>query len=330
MNPPGFWHNSPERPGLPAKMLKPAAWLWQAAVARRLRLGRRVRLPVPVICVGNVNLGGTGKTPTVIEIITRLIALGRKPHVVSRGYKGSLAGPVRVDPAHHSANEVGDEPVLLSAFAPTWVARDRLAGAKAAHSAGAQVIVLDDGLQNPDLAQDLSILVVDAGVGFGNGLVFPAGPLREPLKNAMSRSDIVLSIGNATEQNSLSRNWPVLRTRPSAQGALEPLPTGMDWQGLRVLAFAGIGRPQKFFDTLRSLGAEVVQTRAFDDHQQLPRTILLRLEAEADQLAAQLVTTEKDAARLPSGFQTRVLTLPVRLKLSDAGTLESALVNLLK
>lgn len=330
MKPPLFWSQPPNQEGLWPFVLAPLSWLWKFFAARRWRNGKHLRMPIPVVCVGNINLGGTGKTPTVIEVVNRISDLGKTAHIVSRGYGGALTGPVQVDPRKHTADQVGDEPLLLAAFAPCWIATDRGAGAQAAVKAGADVIVLDDGLQNPALVKDLSILVVDAYVGFGNGRVVPAGPLRQEISEGMDRADIVLAIGRGDAQQEFQKRWADKITPDIVSGELLALQTGMEWAGLRALAFAGIGRPEKFFETLSDQGVEIVAQHSFSDHQKLSNVLLARLEKEANALGAQMVTTEKDAARLPADFQQKVLTLPVRLVLEDPEKLCDVLGNLFR
>ena len=328
MKPPSFWWHEP---GTAAASLAPLAGIYGAVAAARLRQNG-ARAGVPVVCAGNPTLGGSGKTPTALALARLLIDAGERPYLLSRGYGGRLAGPVTVDIRHHRADDVGDEPLLLARVAPTIVARDRVAGARAARRAGASVIVLDDGFQNPSLAKDLSILVVDGRHGIGNGKVFPAGPLRAPFEAQLARAQAMLIVGDgaATEgavKAAGARGLALFR------GRLRPDPAALTaLTGTRVLAFAGIGHPEKFFATLSGAGIDVAVRRAFPDHHPFTPAEASALLTEADQAGLSLVTTEKDFMRLRdrralAELAARSRVLPVMLEIEEEERLRQLVLS---
>lgn len=302
MRAPAFWAGD----GAAARLLAPAGAAYAAAGAVRWALAGVPEAPLPVWCVGNATVGGTGKTPLTLDLLARLRARGRVVHALCRGHGGRVAGTIRVDPTRHDAAAVGDEALLLAAAAPTWAGPDRLAGARAAANAGADAVVLDDGLQYPRLAKHASVLVVDAATGFGNGRVVPAGPLREPLSRARDRADVAVVMGPGPAPAGLGE-LAVLRAELAPDAAAAGL------AARRVLAFAGIGRPAKFFATARRLGVELAETRAFADHHRFTARELDALEARASALGAELLTTAKDAVRLPVERRQRVAVLGVEV-----------------
>ncbi|MDZ4374115.1 MAG: tetraacyldisaccharide 4'-kinase [Phenylobacterium sp.] len=320
---PRWWYaRDPARGRLARALLSPLAKIWTRATARRLAQGRPFDPGVPVICVGNLTVGGTGKTPVAREIARRLGA-----DVLTRGYGGRLAGPVRVDPAHHPAADVGDEPLLLARDLPVWVARDRAAGAAAAVAAGARLLVMDDGHQNPSVAKTLSLVVVDGETRegewpFGAEGVVPAGPLREPLDVGLARADAVVLMlpveVTAADPTLLARlaGKPILIARLRPDG---PPPSGP------LVAFAGIGKPWKFERALIAAGGEVGAMRAFPDHHAYTDAELSALAAEADRLSGTLVTTEKDWTRLPAPWRDRITAWPVRAMFDDEAALAALL-----
>ena len=315
MKTPNFWY---QKRGLFSYALWPLGVLYGAATAFRMKkLEGILRAKCPVICVGNINAGGTGKTPTTIALVERLQARGHSIVVISRGYKGSEAGPVLVNPTHHTAKQVGDEPLLISAFCEVVVARDRRAALKLAQEQIPDAILMDDGFQSPLIQKDLSIVVVNAALGFGNGFCIPAGPLREPVDGGLKRSDIFLSIGSEDSQKTFRSQLTNSFDEILVTGEVKPLRTGMCWEGLDVFAFAGIAHPLNFFTTLKLLGANIRGYEALSDHEPLSLALMKRLAAKAAKMNAQMVCTEKDAARLPIEYRKQVLALPVRLEISD-------------
>jgi len=314
MTQPAFWYR---RPGLLAATLAPLSLAWSLASVLRLCRRSGPKVPVPVLCVGNINVGGTGKTPTVMALTEHLKQSGWTPGIVTRGYRGRLVGPVEVDAAHHTASIVGDEALVLASLARTWKSINRFAGVQKALHAGSDVIIMDDGHQTPAPPRDLTLLTVDAIAGFGNGRVLPAGPLREPIARGLVRADLLLVIGPPTERSAFLDAWHHVITIPVLTGQVEVLPTGLDWSNMAVYGFAGIAHPEKFHRSLAATGAEILKFRPLADHQPLAERLLKRMEAEAVALGAQLVTTEKDAARLSPAWRQRVLVLPVRLCIDD-------------
>ncbi|HLY00340.1 MAG TPA: tetraacyldisaccharide 4'-kinase [Roseiarcus sp.] len=314
MRAPRFWFKP--RPTLLARILQPAGWVYGRVTARRMREpGERVG--APVICVGNFVAGGAGKTPAALALARMLIGEGRRVAFLSRGYGGAeRVEPLLVDPNVHNAAMVGDEPLLLARVAPCWVGPDRARNARRAVEAGANALVLDDGLQNPGLAKDLAFAVVDGETGFGNGLCIPAGPLRAPVavQALFVRALIVLGIEDAAA----ARIAALMPGKPIIRASLEPdALAAAPLIGREVVAFAGIARPEKFYATLRRVGAQIVMTRDFADHHPFtPREIEALIE-EAGDRGALLATTEKDLARLGARHARAVLTLPVTLRFQE-------------
>lgn len=293
---PGFWRTG----GWPAVALAPVAAVWGAIAGARMRRPPSVHAAVPVIAVGNFTAGGAGKTPLTLALLDLARRAGFAPAILTRGFGGRLAGPVRVDPSRHTAFDVGDEPLLHAARVPTIVARDRAAGLALVDDCGADLLILDDGFQNPTLAKDLSLVVVDRGFALGNGLTMPAGPLRAPLADQLARASALVVI-DAGEPDAASlaplRAEAARRRLPVLEARLVPHEPER-FAGRRVLAWAGIGRPEKFAATLTACGAEVVDLVGFADHQRLAEADAEALLAAAAERGLDLVTTEKDAARL--------------------------------
>ncbi|HWA29538.1 MAG TPA: tetraacyldisaccharide 4'-kinase [Rhizomicrobium sp.] len=317
MRAPEFWQEKDYTAKLAATLLTPLGWAYGATVAWKAANTRSLRANAKVICVGNLTVGGSGKTPISIAIARALIERKKKTIVLTRGYGGKMRGPSFVEASQDSFEETGDEALLLAAAAPVIVSRDRAAGAKLADAENADVIVMDDGHQNFALEKDLSIVVVDAETGFGNGRIVPAGPLREAVAQGLSRAQAVVLVGDGMPRLG-GFNGPVLRAR------LVPV-DAPGVRGQKVVAFAGIGRPQKFFETLRALGAEIAEERAYEDHHAYTAAEFARLRSRAKSLDATLVTTEKDFVRLTPDERREVRFIPVRAAFDDVPALDSLL-----
>jgi len=312
MRAPAFWW----RPGT-GTLLAPLGAIYGAVAAQRMETPG-ASAGIPVICVGNVTVGGAGKTPTALAVAHLLLQVRERPFFLSRGYGGRLSGPVRVDPSFHRATDVGDEPLLLARLAPTIVARDRVAGARAARTVGASIIVMDDGFQNPSLKKQLSIIAVDGTRSIGNGRVIPAGPLRAPLDVQIKQARAIILVGGADGAagiEDLARRYNVA----VLHGRLEPNRASLAaLSGRKVLAFAGIGNPDKFFATLAEAGVTVAERESFRDHHRYTAAEAETLMRRADTAGLVLMTTEKDHVRLAGDpalakLAARATALPVRL-----------------
>ncbi|MDB5481330.1 MAG: lpxK [Caulobacteraceae bacterium] len=317
---PRWWYRRGRREMATTRtLLTPVSWIWALATARRIARGRPADPGVPVICVGNVTMGGAGKTPVARAIVALFRSRGLRPHILSRGHGGRLTGPVRVDRAVHTAADVGDEALMMAADAPVWIARDRAAGARAAAADGAEVIVMDDGHQNPSVAKTLSLVVVDGETRdeewpFGDGAVFPAGPMREPLTAGLARADAVVLLlpADLVAPNEellalfVGKLVLIARLEPAA-----PPPPGPQ------IAFAGIGKPWKMERALKAGGCDLVDFAPLPDHRLIPEDTLRFLADRAATLGAGLVTSEKDWARLPPSWRERVKAWPVRARFEN-------------
>lgn len=318
---PPFWY---ENPGLKSFLMSPFAWIYGAVATRQMKNAKRVELDIPVLCIGNFTVGGTGKTPTAITIAKSAIEMGLKPGFLTRGYGGAVSEPTLVDVAHHSAKYVGDEPLLLAAVAPTMVSPDRVKGAEKLIDLGIDIIIMDDGFQSAHLCFDYALLVVDAYRGLGNGKVIPAGPVRAPLKRQMLYVDALTVVGDGTAADQLIR-IAARSAKPVYSALLKPIEK-KKFRNLNCLAFAGIGNPEKFFKSLKDVGANVAMERGYPDHHYYADDEIEELMALAEKENLTLVTTAKDHVRIKSGLGLSkqlaecVMVLDIDMAFDDAGT----------
>ena len=319
IRPPSFWQTD----GFIAHVLAPFEVVTRIATARRVSTRPAWLAPVPVICCGNASVGGTGKTPVCLDLVGRLLARGIDAHVLTRGYGGAAArGVIRVDSARHTAAVVGDEAMLLAQVAPTWVGADRAATARAAVGAGAAVLVMDDGLQNPSLAKTCSLLIIDGGLGFGNGRLLPAGPLREPVAAAAARCQAAIIMGpDVTNAAGQLPPMQILRASLTPDADMRHL------AGRKVVAFAGIGRPEKFFASLDEAEIELCARVSFADHHVYRPMDLIRLRQQAAAFCALLVTTRKDYVRLSASERRDVVPVGVTVTWNEPDAMEALLLQ---
>ncbi|HEX5776894.1 MAG TPA: tetraacyldisaccharide 4'-kinase [Caulobacteraceae bacterium] len=328
---PRWWYR--RRPPMMATriLLRPLSWAWTGVTAARMARARPIDPDVPVICVGNLTMGGTGKTPVVRELLEQLAEMGVVAHGLARGYGGKVSGAVRVDPTTHTAEDVGDEPLMLARDHPMWVSRDRVIGARAAAAAGAQAVVMDDGHQNPHVKKALSLVVVDGETRdgewpFGDGGVFPSGPMREPLKAGLARADAVVLLLPSDVIEPDPALLAALGSTPVLVAHLDPAappPPGPQF------GFAGVGKPWKVERALKAVGCDLVDFAAFPDHGEYDAATLTALVRRAQAYKAGLITTEKDWVRLPAAWREQVHAWPVKARFHDERTLRTLLANAL-
>lgn len=322
MHAPEFWQSD----NVLARLLGPVGHIVGAVATRRVARAKPLRVDVPVICVGNLSVGGTGKTPIATSIAAQLRSMGKTPAVLMRGYGGKLKGPIKVNGATHSHEDVGDEALLHATTSSVWVSRSRALGALEAIKEGADALIMDDGHQHTTLAKDLSLVVVDGTAGFGNGRVTPAGPLREPIESGLSRADAIILMGEDPRSlaGKLNRHGEVLRAHTAP---------GPEWQKLRgrkVVAFAGIGAPEKFLHALTAVGAKVVAFHPFHDHYGYADADIQSILDEAFSVDALPVTTLKDAVRLTPDQRQQVDVLTVDIQWQDRAALVRLINQALK
>lgn len=320
--PPVFWSSPNGRWHPVALLLRPLSWIYGAVVAWKLK-AQPAKVDIPVICIGNVTLGGVGKTPFAHALAETLTEMGHTPHILLRGYGGKAMGPLRVND-RHSCHDVGDEALLHARHWPTWVARDRVAGARLAQENGATCIIMDDGFQNPSLHKDHTYLLIDGKTGLGNGLVFPSGPLRESPKAAFNRAQTIVMVGESKD------GFPgTLPRLPELNMILESDVSALDLKKDYV-AFAGIGRPEKFFDSLKAQGLNIIEARQFADHHPYTDADVNELVTLAALRQARLLTTEKDYVRLTPEQQQHVQPVGVNLTVLGYGALSDSLPDIFK
>lgn len=321
MRAPGFWRHD----SVLAELLLPFSVMYFLLLKLRLSLIKQSSVKAKVICLGNITAGGAGKTPSAMAIATILKKQKKKFAFISKGYGGRTKKPTKVNHKKHSANEVGDEPLLLSRVGPCWVGKSRVETAKAAIKDGARILILDDGLQDPSLKKDLSVLVVDGNYGFGNKFIMPAGPLRGHLTDTIKSCDVVLFIGNDS-----SDTIAVIRKHRKNIIRADLRPKKSINKNLSYLAFAGIGNPEKFSDTLQKLGAEIKMAIAYPDHHSYTIPDIKYLKKQARELGATLVTTEKDMVKIPHEMQDDIVVVPVELSFRNNTKIESLLKKIMK
>ncbi len=325
---PKFWFRNKDERNIPSFLLIPFSKLWEFLTERRILSGSWEKAPVPVLCVGNIVIGGSGKTPVTQALQRLLIDMGFKPHVVSRGYKGKLKGPIYVSD-HHTFSDVGDEPILLSKNGPVLIAKSRKLGIYKAWENGADFVLLDDGFQNTSVAKDLSLVVVDSKILFGNERIIPSGPLRESISSGLSRADAIVLVDHDKRITSKEPEFKFPANLPIIKAVIKPDTKLAAWVGQKVIAFSGIAHPEKFLATLSSLGCDIISTYDFSDHYPYKPYQIEKLKNFAKSLKAKLVTTEKDFVRIPSSHKVNIDSLPVKIEFENKKELQNLIHQIL-
>ncbi len=325
---PKFWFKEKDAINIPSLILAPISKCWEIVIKRRLLKGDWEIMPVPIICVGNLLIGGAGKTPVTQAIQTLLSGMGFKAHVVSRGYGGKLKGPAYVSEIS-SFSDVGDEPILLSKTGPVLIAKDRKMGIYKAFENGANVILLDDGFQNSSTAKDLSLVVVDSRILFGNQRIIPSGPLREPIHSGLNRADAIVLIDQMGSNESKLPNFNFPSNIPIIKAKIKSNQDIRTWSNGKFIAFSGIAHPKKFLNSLNFLGFEIVKSYNFSDHYNYKKKDIEKLQNVARSLRAKLVTTEKDFVRIPISLQENIHFLPIHVEFEKPEMLKNMLRNTL-
>lgn len=326
MRTPPFWYDT-TKPGdkVAAQLLAPFGFAYGWVVRKRFDFYYPLPLAKPVVCVGNLVAGGAGKTPVVLSLVDLMQEAGYNPHILTRGYGGEEEGPLQVSPGRDTPVDVGDEALLLVEKAPTWVSTNRPLGAQAAIDTGASLIIMDDGYQNPAIHKDVALVVVDGTVGFGNGRIFPAGPLREEIAFGLSRAHGVIVVGE--DKAGVAAEVKKHADIPVFYAALKPDPSNPELFGKPVFAFAGIGRPEKFRDSLMAAGAMLEGWGSFPDHHPYDEDDLKELVSAAEAKNALIVTTAKDHVRLPASLKNKVAKFTVHLEWQDAPAVVSLITS---
>ena len=318
---PNFWLQAQKRQIFFILILSPFSFIWALATKIKFLMGKNQKLPIPVICVGNVTVGGNGKTPTALKLQNLLTKMGYKAHIISRGYKANLKGPHFVNKDSDSSFLVGDEPLMISQYGPNWISKNRISGIKLAAKHGAEVAILDDGFQNNSFRKDFSILVIDCVIGFGNGWLIPSGPLRESPHSALNRADAIITLGTKLERNKFLKTFPICLEKIHFQGSVEAIKNDRRWNKVKVYAFTGIGRPKKFFGKLAEEGAVLVKTKSFSNHSHFNSNIIEAFVSEAKKSNAIVITTEKDYVKLPKKLKAKIYVYRINIKIEKQAEL---------